>query len=89
MDDGERMPKINVEKESHKLTNIQKEYMQRIHHQNLTRVQKWNQIRRRNRFLGATLSVFVVSIYSYTMWAIKQESFLDDFNEPEKLKAQQ
>lgn len=85
MDDRELMQKINVEKESHKFTSIEKEYMQRIHQQNLNRVQNLNKIRRRNRFLGAALSACVVSIYSYTLWAIKQENFLDDFNEPEKV----
>lgn len=83
MDDGDRMAKINLDKD--KLTNIEKEYMQRVHQKNLDRVQKFTKTRNKNRFLGLGLGVGVVSIYSYTLWAIKQEKFLDDFEEPEKL----
>lgn len=85
MANEDHMPKIDVERDGYRLTSLQKEYMQRIHEQNKDRVQKWSKIRRNNRFLGVSLSIGVISIYSYTMWAIKQESFLDDFNEPEKV----
>ena len=85
MDDGERMPKVNIEKESDKLTLVEKEYMNRVYKQNLDRVNRWMRIRRKNRILGTALSFGVISIYSYTMWAIQQESFLDDLNEPDKI----
>lgn len=85
MDDGDRMPKVSLDKEGQKLTNIEKEYMQRLQRQNIERIQKLNLTRRKNRIVGTVLGLGVISIYSYTIWAIKQESFLDDFNEPEKV----
>lgn len=85
MDNGSCMPKVNLETDNHKLTNIEKEYMKRVQEQNLARIQRWTKIRRKNRYVGFGLAVGVISIYSYTVWAIKQEKFLDDFNQPEKV----
>lgn len=35
-------------------------------------------------FLGLALGFSVLSIYGYSMYAVKQEKFLDDFEEPAK-----
>lgn len=35
------------------------------------------------RISGAVLSATALGIYFYTMYAVKQETFLDDFDEPE------
>lgn len=40
-------------------------------------------------FLGALLGLGVFSIYGYSMFAVKQEKFLDDFDEPLKEEIQQ
>jgi cytochrome c oxidase assembly factor 3 len=85
MDDGKYMPKVNLQTENHRLSIIEKKYIQKIQQQNLYRVERWNKIRRKNRYLGIGLTLGVISIYSYTIWGIKQEKFLDDFNEPEKI----
>ena len=39
-------------------------------------------VKRYHRILGLALGAFVLSIYAYTMLAIKQEKFLDDFEVP-------
>ena len=83
MADGDRMPKVDLKKDQ--LTGFQKEYMQRVQEQNLERAKKWSGIRRNNRYVGIGLGCLAISIYGYSMWAIKQEKFLDDFEEPEKV----
>lgn len=35
-------------------------------------------------FSGLALGFSVLSIYGYSMYAVKQEKFLDDFEEPAK-----
>jgi hypothetical protein len=39
--------------------------------------------RRYHKLLGLALGTFVLSVYAYTMLAISQEKFLDDFDVPE------
>ena len=77
------MNKLNLEKD--KLTTVEKEYMKRIADQNLDRVKRFEAIRRKNRWTGLGLGIGVISIYLYSMMSIKQENFLDDFEEPEKI----
>lgn len=84
MDNGENISKMNFK--GHKLSNFEREYIQRVQQQNLERVKRWTKIRYRNRYVGGFLGFSVISIYFYSMWAIKQENFLDDFNEPETVK---
>ncbi|CAB0033610.1 unnamed protein product [Trichogramma brassicae] len=83
MADGDQMKKVDLSKD--KVSAIQREYMKRVQKQNDERVAQWRGIRMRNRFIGVGLGCMVASIYAYSMIAIKQESFLDDFNEPEKV----
>ncbi|XP_023247231.1 cytochrome c oxidase assembly factor 3, mitochondrial [Copidosoma floridanum] len=85
MDYGDRVSKLSNRCSERQLNVIEKEYIQRVQQQNWDRVKKWSRIRYKNRYLGTALGVGVFSIYLYSMWAIKQESFLDDFNEPEKV----
>lgn len=53
--------------------------------ENLKRVKKLEVIRRRNWITGMTLGCCVLGIYAYTITTIKQEKFLDDFEEPQKI----
>ena len=62
--------------------NLQKSdqlYIKRLEAINRARVKKQTLIRRRTFFMGVSLLAGVVGIYAYTMGAIKQEKFLDDF----------
>lgn len=60
------------------------EYIKEIERQNLERVAKLKRIRRNNLITGSLLGVGVLAIYGYSMFAVKQETFLDDFEEPQK-----
>lgn len=82
MSDSDRMPKVDLK--SGKLSQTELDFMRIIEKQNLERVQKLKRLRRNNVLTGSLLGVGVLSIYLYSMWAVQQERFLDDFNEPEK-----
>lgn len=83
MSDGDRVPKIDG-KAAHKLSQIELDFMRIIEKQNLERVQKLKRVRKNNIITGCLLGTGVLSIYLYSMFAVQQEKFLDDFSEPEK-----
>lgn len=77
--------KISNPSEGPKLTAAQLAFMKLTEQENLKRVKKLEAIRKRNWMTGWTLGLCVLSIYGYTILTVKQERFLDDFNEPEKI----
>lgn len=84
MSDGDKMPKVDLKSTSHKLSQTDLDFMKIIEKQNLQRVHKLQRMRRNNIITGCILGGSVLSIYLYSMFAVQQERFLDDFNEPEK-----
>lgn len=50
------------------------------------RMKKENKTKRQTMFFGIFLGLFVIGIYSYTMYALKQEKFLDDFELPDPVE---
>lgn len=81
MTDGDRMPKIDLSK----LRQIDLEFIKQIEKQNLERVQSLKRLRRNNLITGCLIGAGVLGIYGYSIWAVAQESFLDDFEEPAKV----
>lgn len=61
------------------------DFMKLIEQRNLLRVTKLRQLRKRNTWTGVAIGGTVIGIYLYSMLAVKQERFLDDFNEPQKV----
>lgn len=80
--------KITNPREGPKLTAAQIAFMKLTEQENIKRVQKLELIRKRNWMTGWTLGLCVLSIYGYTILTVKQERFLDDFQEPEKIVVQ-
>lgn len=78
------MPKVNLKDSGRKLSQTELDFMKIIEKQNFQRVQKLQRMRRTNIITGCLLGGGVLSIYLYSMFAVQQERFLDDFNEPEK-----
>lgn len=74
------MPKADLSR----LNESDKEFIRRLQEQNLERVAKLKRVRRNNLLTAGFLGLGIIGIYSYTIYAVKQETFLDDFNEPEK-----
>lgn len=81
MSGGDRMPKIDLGK----LRQVDLDFIKQIEKQNFERVQRLKRIRRKNILTGCLIGVGVLSIYGYSIWAVRQESFLDDFDEPAKV----
>lgn len=59
-----------------------RDYINLIEKQNQHRVSELLKQRRRNNITGLALLGLVVGIYTYTICAVKQEKFLDDFEQP-------
>lgn len=81
MSGSDRMPKIDLSK----LKQSDIDFIKSFEKQNFERVQKLKKIRRNNLITGSLLGLGVFGIYFYSMWAVRQESFLDDFDEPAKI----
>lgn len=75
------MPKIDISK----LSDREILYIKEVERKNLERVEKFRRMRRNNRITGSLLGLLAISIYGYSMYAVKQETFLDDFEEPQKI----
>lgn len=85
-------PKINLKnikygESAPRLDRAQLEFMKLVEKQNLERVVKLQKVRRNNLITAGTLFTSVLGIYAYSILSIKQESFLDDFEEPKKVEA--
>jgi hypothetical protein len=81
------LKKIDMKTDFEKLSAPQKMYIKRWDQANTKR---FNEIQRKKkiaRVCGFALIVVALSIYAYTMVAVKQEVFLDDFDVPEAPKA--
>lgn len=76
---------FKIQEPGRKLKSSEVDFMKLIEKENLVRVQKLQSLRRRNNLTGIVLGGTVLSIYLYSMLAIKQEKFLDDFSEPVKV----
>ena len=55
--------------------------MRILEQQNLERVAKLKQLKRKNLITGLSLAAIVVGIYTYSIVAVKQEKFLDEVDE--------
>ncbi|XP_049874696.1 cytochrome c oxidase assembly factor 3, mitochondrial [Pectinophora gossypiella] len=77
-------PKISSTAQDPVLKKAELDYMKIIELKNRERVEKLRVQAIRNRKIGLAIGAGVFSIYLYSIFAVKQETFLDDFNEPVK-----
>lgn len=82
MADKDLMPKVDLNVLKEKTGRTATDYMKILELRNLSRVNKLNLVKKRNTLLGSVLAGTVISIYAYSIFKVKQETFLDDFNEP-------
>ncbi|XP_053992771.1 cytochrome c oxidase assembly factor 3, mitochondrial isoform X1 [Hylaeus volcanicus] len=76
---NEFMPKVDMKD----MKSLDVMFMKQAEEINLRRSLRYQKIRRSNIIGGTSLALGVLGIYFYSMYAVKQETFLDDFNEPE------
>jgi hypothetical protein len=74
--------KIDLKKELSSLPQAQQMYIKRIIEKNNERHAREMKLRFHHRVSGAILVSIVLMIYFYSMYAVKQEKFLDDFDIP-------
>uniref|UniRef100_A0A182M861 rRNA adenine N(6)-methyltransferase n=1 Tax=Anopheles culicifacies TaxID=139723 RepID=A0A182M861_9DIPT len=79
---------FKIEGTGRTLKKTEVDFMRLIEQQNLQRVQKLQRQRRNNKLTGIALGGTVLGIYLYSMFSVKQEKFLDDFEEPVKLEVE-
>ncbi|KAG8233516.1 hypothetical protein J437_LFUL011677 [Ladona fulva] len=81
-DDGHEMPKVDFQKDRPQLGSAELSYIRKIEEQARERSQRLKKVRRGNLITGCALTAGVLGIYIYSMVAVKQETFLDDFEPP-------
>lgn len=77
---SDRMQKVNMQKEFENLNDSQKYFVRKLEEINRERAQTVKNLKRRNLFTGFLIGGCVLSIYLYSMVAVRQEKFLDDFD---------
>ncbi|XP_008556244.1 cytochrome c oxidase assembly factor 3, mitochondrial [Microplitis demolitor] len=87
--DNEEMPKIDLSKGKSKLSTVDRHFMEKLEKLNIERAIRMKGIRRANRYTGCGLFAGVIAIYTYTIFAVKQETFLDDFEIPETISTEE
>lgn len=88
MASNDQMPSVDFNKQG----EVDKRILQQIkfvERQNLLRVTRLQRMRKNARFTGLLLGGITLSIYGYSIYSIKQETFLDDFEEPEVISLKQ
>lgn len=85
MSSANKESSFKIQEPGRKLKASEVDFMKLIEKENLNRVKKLQGLRRRNNLTGIVLGGTVLSIYLYSMLAVKQEKFLDDFSEPVKI----
>lgn len=78
------MPRVDVLRDTGRLKSTDIVYMKRLEEQNLERAKKVQKYRKANNRTAFALTLGVIGIYVYTIYSVKQEKFLDDFEMPEK-----
>lgn len=81
----EFMQKFDPVKDAGRLRQTDAILMKRLEGINKTRAERLIKERKSNRIMGLSLGCLAIGIYLYTIHAMKQETFLDDLNEPEKI----
>ena len=68
-----------------KLNKAQLEFVKYVEQQNKERILKLKRVRKNNLLTAGVLGCFVLGVYSYTLFAVKQEHTFDDFEEPQRV----
>ena len=77
--DDNLMKKVDV----NKLSEVQQMYIKKINQKADQSAFLAKKKKKKGRIIGLSLGAVVICIYAYTMYALKQEKFLDDFELPD------
>lgn len=82
VDASNYLRKIDLSKDMDSLPKAQQMYIKKMIEKNNERYAKEKKLRTHYRISAGILFSIVFSIYFYSMYAVKQEKFLDDFDTP-------
>lgn len=80
---SDRLRKIDLSKDMDSLPKAQQMYVKKMIEKNNERWEKDRKLRKHYNISAVILFSIVFSIYFYSMYAVKQEKFLDDFETPQ------
>ncbi|XP_075224439.1 coiled-coil domain containing 56 [Lycorma delicatula] len=78
----DQLKQFDPEKQKHLLSKSTLEFMKIVEAKNRERVERLRRIRQKNIYTGLGLGAVVFGIYGYSIYSVKQETFLDDFEPP-------
>lgn len=83
----QQMQQVEVDeaKTKQELGQIQMAFIKKAEQRNRERASRHVFYRRKDWMIGSTCIAIAISIYAYTIFAMKQETFLDDFEMPDPL----
>lgn len=67
------------------LGDMQMRFVKKAEKMNAERAKEYSSSRRNTVIVGSLCVTIAASIYTYTIYAIKQETFLDDFDMPDPM----
>lgn len=85
---AQRMPQVEVDEVDvkQKLGDIQMAFVKKAESRNKVRASRHVFYRKKDWVIGSVCICIALSIYAYTIFAMKQETFLDDFEMPDPLQ---
>ena len=83
-----RQVEVDEPEVQRKLGRIQMNLVKKAEKQNLDRAVRHRKFRRGDWVIASVCFGLAVGIYAYTIYGIKQEKFLDDFEMPDPLEEQ-
>lgn len=82
---SEFMPRVDLTKDKSRLKYCDLMYMKQAEEVAVQRALRYRTRRNKCTIAGFSLGALALSIYLYTIHAVRQETFLDNFDEPEKI----
>ncbi|XP_037076526.1 cytochrome c oxidase assembly factor 3, mitochondrial-like [Pollicipes pollicipes] len=81
MADGNEMPKVDFEKQGGSIDKRTRQLMDEVDVMNKTRLQRLTRMRKNAKVTAGLISAAMLGIYAYSMYAVRQETFLDVLDE--------
>ena len=75
---NDQMPKVDLAKDRPKFSEAQLDHMRLVEKLNALRVTELQRLKRNNYITAGVIATCVLGIYGYSMFAVKQEKFLDE-----------
>lgn len=82
------MPQVDVDEPNvrRQLGPVQMNFVKQAERDTAKRASRHRMFRRKDWYVAAVCISIAASIYAYTIFAIKQETFLDDFDMPDPME---